>query len=194
MYIDEIIRLEWEMFQQAQNVGGRADCQENPEMFRLMRESQFAAWTEPLLTSYLHDLQAARREKRNLLAEKYAWMMEHTFPEEFTQLRDRLPALDPEKERLIGIICSLHVAWFAKLAARYPKLTGRGRPIHSSEDSPAATSFETYLRGELRTYSSRTVRLYAAYVQQLRRERWNLNEEILRNMVERSGFSSLAAA
>ncbi len=84
--------------------------------------------------------------------------------------------------------------WLEDLNSRYPKLTGRGRPIRSSQDGPGVTSFETYLWGELAAYSVETLRLYRAYVEQLRQTGYNLNEMILKNTVQQYGWSSLEDA
>ena len=48
-----------------------------------MRTSQAEAWTEKLLKSYYDDLLQAKSHNRNLMTEKYARMMESTFPEEY---------------------------------------------------------------------------------------------------------------
>ena len=39
--INEIVKREWDFFQEARNEGGRAACQNDWETFRIMRESQF---------------------------------------------------------------------------------------------------------------------------------------------------------
>ena len=110
------------------------------------------------------------------------------------RIKDRLPPRTEEKDALIGPICAAHVGWLEQLAARYPILTGRGRAIRKEGDSPSSTSFETYLWGELATYSLRTLRLYAAYVAQLLEEGRSMNEEILLNTVRQYGYTSLDAA
>ena len=120
--------------------------------------------------------------------------MERTCPREFAQIRDRLPPRDPEKDRLINGVCAVHVAWLEALAARYPHLVGRGRANRREEDSPAATSFETYLWGELATYSMETLRRYAAYVARLQKEGKNLNEMVLQNTAAQYGYGSLEEA
>ena len=66
--------------------------------------------------------------------------------------------------------------------------------IHRAQDGVYSTSFETYLWGELESYSIETVRLYSEYVNALKAEGRNLNEMILANMVSQYGYSSLEAA
>ena len=83
--MSEIIKLEWDMFSHVSNVGGPA-CQMRPDTFKIMRKSQAATWSDELLASYLEDLKTATREGRNIMTEKYARMMESTFPEEYRKL------------------------------------------------------------------------------------------------------------
>lgn len=84
--MSEIIKLEWDMFSHVSNVGGPASCQMRPDTFKIMRKSQAATWSDELLASYLEDLKTATREGRNIMTEKYARMMESTFPEEYRKL------------------------------------------------------------------------------------------------------------
>lgn len=189
--VEQIVETEWAMFDKVHNRGGRAACQDDRETFFLMRTSQLMAWSADMQESYLADLREAARAGRNPLSEKYGYMMARTSPAEFAQIQDRLPPRDPEKDRLIDGICAAHVAWLETLSARYPHLTGRGRPIRRQADSLAATSFETYLWGELATYSMETIRRYAAYVAHLQAEGENLNEMVLRNTAAQYGYGSL---
>ena len=76
-----------------------------------MRSSQMDNWDDELLGSYLRSLLNARLEGRNLVTEKYARMMESTFPEEYAQLADSLPPLDPEAMAQVDDIVAAHVSW-----------------------------------------------------------------------------------
>lgn len=192
--IQQIIETEWAMFDKVHNRGGRAACQDDRETFFLMRASQLMAWSADMQESYLSDLRDAARVGRNPLSEKYGYTMERTSPAEFAQIKTYLPPRDPEKDRLIDGICAAHVAWLEALAVRYPYLTGRGRPIRREADSIAATSFETYLWGELATYSLETIRRYAEYVVCLQSEGGNLNEMVLQNTAAQYGDTSLDEA
>lgn len=192
--IQEVIQLEWELFDKVQNCGGRAACQDDRETFAIMRGSQFAAWSPALLESYRGDLLAARAEGRNPLCEKYAYMMERTAPAEYAALRDALPQPSVEKLWLADHICAAHVDWQEALARRWPRLAGRGRPIRREADGPGVTSFETYLRGELLTYSVETLRLYAAWIEQLQKGGRNLCELVLENTVRHYGYATLEEA
>ena len=73
-------------------------------------------------------------------------------------------------------------------------LASRGRDISRSADRQNAASFETYLRGELLTYSVETLRLYAAYVEKLQKAGRNMNRMILEDTIGRCGYPSLEAA
>ena len=118
--VDAVVTAEWEMFSNVQNVGGKASCQMDPKTFRIMRSSQMDNWDDELLGSYLEDLLNARLEGRNLVTEKYARMMESTFPEEYAQLADSLPPLDPEAMAQVDDIVAAHVSWKEDLDSRFP--------------------------------------------------------------------------
>ena len=52
--IFKIISIEWDMFQDVNNIGGRASCQDDYETFEIMRRSQYENWTEEMLDIYLN--------------------------------------------------------------------------------------------------------------------------------------------
>lgn len=189
--MEEIIQLEWELFQQVQNEGGRASCQDEYRTFHIMREAQFSQWPAELQASYLADLKAAIAEGRNLVMEKYAWMMEHTAPNQFESLRPFLTLPEAQVRRQIEEIVQIQVAWMREFVVRYPKIAGRGRPVSTQSDREYTTSGETYLRGELYTYSPKTLRDYQAYVNQLCAEGRNLHLMITERMVQLKGYASL---
>ncbi|EJW97639.1 hypothetical protein EVA_14254, partial [gut metagenome] len=81
--VDQIVAEEWKQFQKARNEGGEAECQHNWPTFEIMRKSQFYTWDEDVLSSYLDDLTQAARIGWNIVAEKYARMMEHTAPNQY---------------------------------------------------------------------------------------------------------------
>ena len=189
-----IVNMEWELFDKVQNIGGRADCQDDRETFFLMRSSQLDAWTEEMRRSWLDDLHLARAEGRNPLAEKYGYMMERTDPVGYARISDSLPPRSPEKMELVRAICAAHLSWILALRQEYPFLTGRGRAVDCDADSLYSTSFTTYLAGELSTYSEQTLSLYLAYVQKLQTQDENLNRLILNNTVAQYGYVSLDAA
>ena len=180
--IASIVALEWEMFQNVNNVGGRAACQDNFETFSVMRSSQATAWSEAALASYLEDLTDAQENGRNLLTEKYA------------RIQHQLPPVEQETRLLIDRITKIHLAWEEEISINFPYIRRRGRPASSSDDTSYLTSIETYLRGEFATYSTRTLALY--YQNALEQKAANINgaQVVLAATMQQYGFNSLAAA
>lgn len=192
--IQGIIAIEWEMFDLVENEGGRASCQNYYRTFAIMRSSQYRCWNEMMLASYYEDLKQAKAAGRNLLSEKYARMMASTHPDEYQKIKEQLPEITADTWEKIEKITQANVEWKREMESKYPKLAGHGRPLTSAEDTPWATSFETYMRGETATYSARTIELYAEYVEQCQREGINLAERNLEEMTEQYGYQSLEQA
>lgn len=193
--VDAIVRLEWDQFQRTNNEGGRAACQGNWPMFRQMRASQFLTWELPLLESYRNDLVEADRAGRNLITEKYGRMMASTAPEEYREnIEPHIPPLSDKRIAVQEKVIATQVAWAADFRQRYPKLGAAMRVLATAEDTPEATSFETYLRGELGTYSERTLELYERMVREVETAGRNLTEETILNTVRLGGFTSLDEA
>ena len=192
--VDEIVALEWDMFSRVHNAGGPASCQMAPNTFSAMRRSQFLAWDEATRASYLNDLRAAGEQGRNLSTEKYARMMASTHPDEYAAIAPSLPPLAPEAVRLAEEIVAAQLRWKAELNEKYPHLAERGRLLRRAEDSPWATSFETYARAELQTYSPETLRRYHAHIERRLREGTSEAEDNLLNQVRAYGYADLAAA
>lgn len=186
--VNDIIDREWAMFQKTQNIGGRAACQDQYETFYINRYSQHSAWSAETLESYRNDLIAAEMAGRNLITEKYAYMMEFTDPEYYNaNLRNRLPALTEEKAGLIAEIVSIQLAGYRKYAEAYPALAGGGRP---ADVSAGDTSIRDYSVGEYRTYSETTLSQLLRDVKAMD----NPVETIQTTLVSFYGFDSLAAA
>ena len=192
--IDEVIEREWEQFQYVQNEGGRASCQDDHETFVIMRKSQFMNWTQELLESYRQDLIEAEAAHRNLLTEKYARMMESTAPERYAELADILPKRSKERIQMQEEMIAQQIRWEEDFAAKFPGIASTGRVIHTSEDTPWDTSIETYARGEISTYSDRTVGLLKKLYDQMAADHENLTEKTLRNMTALYGYESLEEA
>ena len=192
--IKSIVELEWKQFDKVKNEGGRADCQNDWNTFSIMRKSQYMAWTEELLRSYYEDLQAAERKGWNLITEKYARMMKTTAPEKYTKLEKELPALSEERLAIQEEIIKIQVGWMEAFAQKYPKMAGNARVIHTYEDTAFQTSYETYLRGELGTYSEITFLLYGRFITDLLREEKNLAYEIMNHTAKLYGYLSVEDA
>lgn len=192
--IATIVDKEWEMFQAVNNVGGRASCQDNHTTFKIMRISQAKNWPEAMLESYIDDLERAESAGRNLLSEKYARMMRSTVPEEYARIEHLLPPLEPETPELIEQIASIVMRWEEELQKKYPYILGRGRPLFSKEDAPGITSLETYLRGELATYSAKTLKLYLEHLKKQQSENINGSAITMLETMKCYGFNSLEEA
>jgi hypothetical protein len=192
--IARLVEVEWDMFSKVQNIGGRALCQDDPATFEIMRSSQFIGWSEDALKSYLNDLEEAKKAGRNLPMEKYARMERSTSPSEYAKIEHLIPPLDSGVPSLVDKIVEIEIEWIEELFERFPYVIGKGRPIRSSQDSQFATSLETYLRGELETYSKRTLLLYYENILDKKSEGINGEEVIYENTVKRYGFKSLEEA
>lgn len=191
--IESIVATEWQFLQETHNKGGRAGCQDSPGTFRIMRASQFACWPDSALASYRADLDAALAKGRNPVTEKYAYMMRRTWPEEFAGLEPHLPPVSAEKMALIRRIVDINVDWEEECDRRFPHVRAQGRPLRSSSDTRASTSFETYLEGELCTYGMHTLELLLAHMNAARERGENLAAGNLDNMVRAYGYESAEA-
>jgi hypothetical protein len=190
----KIIDKEFEMFQNVKDMYGRASCQDDPKTFKIMRASQFVSWSAEALESYLNDLDEAAAGNRNLLAEKYARMMQSTMPLKYFEIKHLLPELDPETILLVNKIVAIEVEWQKEAMNKYPDIVGRGRPIYSSQDNSMSTSMETYIRGELLTYSRKTLELYYKNCLGLKSKGINGALTTLLFTVKKYGYSTLEEA
>lgn len=189
--IAAIIEAEWQMFDKVQNEGGRAACQNDARTFAIMRYSQFAPLPQDVLESYRDDLEQAAQVGRNLLAEKYAYMMEYTDPATFDRtLRDHLPAVSAYKQELCARIANRLIRDEQQFAARYPALHAQGRPTEGAQADDV--SVHVYALGELKTYSERTLERYDAWLRAHPEE--NISISVHRVMVQLYGYDSLEAA
>jgi hypothetical protein len=175
--ISRIAEIEWDLFSNVQNRGGKASCQEDPETFKIIRTSNFMGWSDETLESYLNDLEEAKKAKRNLMTEKYA------------RMEGLIKHSDPEKLPLIDKIVEIECGWAAEIAEKSPHLK-QARPIYSSQDTRYVVSAETYARGELATYSKKTLEFYYKNLLELKSKNINgveLNyERMLKKFEERS--------
>ena len=188
---EALIKTEWELFHNVNNEGGKADCQNDPETFAIMRRSQFVCWSEELVESWHNDLICAKKEGRNLLSEKYAWMMKYTAPFEFGRISHLLRFPSIASEEMIDEIVETEVKWMEEYEKAYPYMSSGNRPVHSSDDSEYVTSFETYLRGELHTYSEKTLKLYLEMIKKLKSEGKSLSLTVMDAMVKAYGYKNL---
>lgn len=189
-----IAKVEFEAFDKVKNEGGRASCQNNWPTFKVMRMSQYMTWSEDMLLQYLYEFKANYARGRNMVEEKYARMMESTAPLDYVRFAHKLPQVSDAKKAIIEQIVALQVKWMEEFAVQYPNLAGNARTIHTTEDLPYDTSYETYLRGELGTYSDRMLDLYGRYIVEHARTGKNVAREIMENTIHFYGYSDLESA
>ena len=192
--IFDIAQTEWELFQQVTNTGGRASCQDDPDTFFKMRMSQWMVYSDEVLHSYYEDCQKACEEGRNLLFEKYARMMESTYPQEYEEIREHLPDVS-DKIKLVEKIVQMNLEWDAEMMRDYPSLRSRGRVLRTAEDGiVAGSSMESYLRGELLTYSLHTLELIYQETRQAYEQGESLLKQTIANETLFYGYASLEEA
>lgn len=192
---EAIVAHEFAQFQSVSNEGGRAACQDDWPTFHQMRISQFLTWTLPMLDSYAADLTDADATRRNPLTEKYARMMASTEPARYArEIEPHLPTLSAERVAVQEGIVAVQVAWAREFRDRYPRLGQGMRVLTTDQDTLTDTSFETYLRGELGSYSERTLGLYRELIDATSATGDNLTAKTIGYTVALAGFADLAAA
>lgn len=186
--IEKILEKEWNYFSNLDNMGGRASCQDNKEDFTIMRKAQWLTFNEETLKSYWEDLNSAK----NPLFEKYIRMMKYTDPFEYSKRSVILEKISPEKEELVAKIMSIYMEWEKEFFLRFPIYASMGRVLYSYQDDEEETSIETYLRGELYSYSEKTLSLYFNYINKMYKEGKNLAMENMDNIAKFQGFTDSA--
>lgn len=155
--ISRIISEEYRMFSAVENIGGRASCQDDFDTFYIMRYAQHSIFTENTLESYLKDIEAAKAAERNLVTEKYSWMMEETDPIWFTErLSPYLPRISEWKMRMVERMTLTFMECYEHVKKQYPDILARGR---SPYDSQGGASIRLYFSSELKTWSEATLLL-----------------------------------
>lgn len=192
--VDEIVQLEWEAFDKVKNEGGRASCQDDWTTFEIMRKSQYLEWKYEMLVSFINDFKEANARGWNLIAEKYGRMEKSTAPDRYAALEKEMPKHTERQDALIEHICAIQVEMMEEIASKYPKMAGNARTIRTSSDTIWNTSYETYLRGELGTYSEETLVLYGTFIAELVTKGINLSQRILNNTALLYGYKSLEDA
>ena len=96
--------------------------------FLIMRISQFEGWDMNVLESYYDDIEQAEAQERNLIMEKYAYMMEETDPVYFLSIKGMLPEISEEKQLMAEKITSIYMEWEKEADIKYPNIRRHGRP------------------------------------------------------------------
>ncbi len=186
--IDELLDIEWNMFKEVNNIGGKAQCQNNYKTFEIMRKSQYLAWNKQIRESYLCDLKIAEESGRNLLAEKYGHMMFYTHIDEYNKIKDQLPNVSEQTYELIEKIAEIHVQMEVEFNSKFPNIGKRGR------STDVGTTANIYLKGELASYSEKTLVHIYSYIKELLKKNENLIEKIRFYTVKYYGYDSLESA
>jgi hypothetical protein len=189
--MNNILELEWDMFTNIKNIGGRASCQDDKPTFMIMRKAQADIWSMNTLISYLNDLKDAARNKMNLMAVKYAHMMKITFPGEYEQIKNELPKVSSRVHELASEIMKYHSKWAMEASVKYPMVFSLGRPITEADGKGVKNaSIDNYLHSELLTYSEATLELCLKDTLKAEGEGKNLSLEILKNTAKSYNFKS----
>ena len=184
--INEILEKEWNYFSNLNNIGGRADCQDNREDFIIMRKAQWLTFNEETLLSYLEDLNS----KNNPLFQKYGQMMKYNSPKEYEKIKNLLEQPSSQKLDLVEKIMEIYMKWEEEFFKAYPIFSSMGRPLYSKQDDDEDTSIETYLRGELLSYSEKTLALYLKYILEMKNKNINLAVKNMDNLASMQGFEN----
>lgn len=177
--INKIVKDEENFFVRTKNIGGKADCQNELGNFIFARKAYWNIYNIDILKQYMCDVDNYKKEEKNPVALKYAYMMKQTDTNSYTKIERLIPPIDENKKRLIESILMIYMKWETEVDVRKP------RKLFSYEDTLNKTSIETYMRGELSTYSLETLYLIVDYFL------WNLkngNNLVLQNIDNLTDF------
>ena len=108
----------------------------------------------------------------------------------YARMEGIIPPLN-ENPRIDEIV-AIQVEWQIQMTEKYPNLMARARPV--KDDAYGATSFATYLKGELETYSDSTLELLYRDNLNWKSEKKNMTEAIYYETVKRLGYKTLEDA
>lgn len=192
--VDKIVDIEYIAFDKVKNEGGRADCQDDWDTFSIMRKSQYLNWNHEMLLQYYYDFHREYHLGHNLITEKYGRMMASTDPERYEEIKENFPEITEEKAQIIEAIVGIQVKWMDAFCEEFPKLGGRARSVHTAEDNLYNTSYETYLRGEISTYSDKMLELYGRFISSIIAAGDNLAYMTMGMSTKLYGYKSLKEA
>jgi hypothetical protein len=84
--------------------------------------------------------------------------------------------------------------WQRAMFRDYPAVMSGARPLTDESTREQMTSFETYARGELETYSDRTLALLHSDLLEMLTAGESLSEKVYDYLVRANGYASLAEA
>jgi hypothetical protein len=146
--INSIIAEEWEMLGQVQQAQGTPAGDERN--FYAKRYGWLSGFAEDTLQSYLSDLRVSKNAGINMVALKYAYMMQKTDYAYFDDnLRKNVPAVSDAKKAMVE-------QTVAKLVQYKSSMPGVDTVTAEGIKMP---SYEAYILGELETYTEPTMKL-----------------------------------
>ncbi len=166
--INDVIERELEMFLNVKQEGGKASCQENPNMFRHWRWMIFSVLSDEYIESYLQDLIDAKSIGRNLLMEKYA------------RMDNLIPCVSPDMDK-VEAITQVERAWLLELAEEFPL-----------QFANQSKRFDFYFSAEIETLSENTLDCYLDCIAKAQKEGRNLAKERYENISARFNNPTLA--
>ena len=116
--------------------------------------------------------------------------MKHNSPQEYEKVKNILENPSKNKITLMEKIMSIYMEWEEEFFKKYPIFSSMGRPLYSTEDDNIETSIETYLRGELLSYSEKTLQLYLNYIIEMKEKNINLAIKNMDNLANMQGFKN----
>ena len=120
--------------------------------------------------------------------------MVSNLPEEYEGIKEHLPDVT-DKLDIVEKIVKVNLEWDAEMMKEYPNLRKRGRVATTAEDGiMAGSSMESYLRGELLTYSKRTLELVWKETEEAYKKGESLLKQTITNETLFYGYQSLEAA
>lgn len=186
--INEIVELEYEMFDKVIGINGREPCQNDYKTFYIMRYSQHKVFSKQTLESYKDDLIKAKIENRNLVTEKYGYMMEISDNDYYERvLKNRLPLCTKEKIDLINNIMFILNRENDKFKKNHSKTYEKLR----FNNQEKVITMEDYIFGELKTYSKRTLENWISDIVYLIIKGENIFETIQKQIINFYNFEDL---
>lgn len=184
--LKKIVINEWNFFTTVNNIGKRACCQDNSFTFIYSRLCYWNIYNDIILTSYLNDLVNAKNENRNLVTEKYAYIMQYTDPEYFIKIKKYLPPISDYKKNTVNSIMLIYINWEEEIKKNNPELLDNNRDLYNPSQSTARTTIEYYFKGELSSYSESTLNLILKYYLSAFQKGINLVEKNLKYLKEKN--------
>lgn len=191
--MNTVIDMEWEMFQKVRNAGGKASCQNNPDTFYIMRYSNYCVMSQATMDKIRSDYLNAKLKERNLVMERYAYMMAETHPDYFKEyLQPFLPVVSTVKNELVESCLECYIRFQKEFIKGYPGYAAKGRPMGGA--GQPGVSVEAYMRGELKTYSEDTLESFLKDLRSADEAGHNLVEAVQKATVGFYGYQSIEEA